>query len=362
MVSFIGILDIFGFEIMVTNSFEQLCINFANECLQKQFNENVFVLEKERYEEEGLDPSVIVYQDNQSVIDVISKKPFGLFVSLEEHGMMNRNPDNKALLQTFHKNNEKHENYAKPRFGGDEFIIKHFAGDVSYDINGFIEKNNDSLNKQLLDLMKKSTVDFVANIFNHEDYNTAAFGAPKTPVAATSKVGTMAAKRTVSSTFREQLDLLVKTLHTTDPSYIKCVKPNGVKMAGGFSNSMVVEQLRYSGVLEVVRIGRQGYPVRMPFSAFFKEFEILLFGKGFKKAADTSEEEARDPCVEIGNLFLAANETRKDLYQVGKTKMFLRDGVLEELHHEIRDFYAVRASKIQGEKVVCCWRASLEAN
>jgi len=350
--NFLGILDIFGFEIMETNSFEQLCINFANECLQKQFNENVFVLEKERYVNEGLDPSMIVFRDNQSVIDCISKKSGSLFIKLEEHGMMNRKPDNKALLRSYYA--IESESFSKPRFGEESFVVKHFAGDVEYSIENFIEKNNDSLNQQLLDLMKGSSVGFVQTVFTLEDEEDrgrsdsgAASGAG---AGARSRAGTtmtkMAATRTVSSIFRRQLDNLMATLTATDPSYIKCIKPNGVKMPGGFSNGMVVEQLRYSGVLEVVRIRRQGYPVRMPFRDFFSEFEILLYGRGFVSAETCSEEEARVACVEIGKVFLDVSE-KEDLYQVGKTKVFLRDGVLEELHFEVKEFYAQRASAIQ---------------
>ena len=116
-------------------------------------------------------------------------------------------------------------------------------------------------------------------------------------------------------------------------------------MPGGFSNKMVVEQLRYSGVLEVVRIRRQGYPVRMSFSGFYSEFEILLYGENQKSAEECSEEEARNPCVLIGEKYLASSNS--DLYQVGKTQMFLRDGVLEELHFEIKEFYNRRATVIQ---------------
>ena len=208
--SFIGILDIFGFEIMQLNSFEQLCINFANEMLQRQFNQQVFVLEKERYAEEGLEVESIAFQDNQPVIDLISKKPEGLFILLEEHGMMKRKPDNDALLNVFHNKHgdAAHAKYSKPRFGGDEFIVKHFAGDVTYNIRGFIEKNNDSLNEQLLQLMGGSSSDFFQMIYSTDEAGGAL---PKPPPVrarggSSARMSKMAQRNTVSSTFRLQLE------------------------------------------------------------------------------------------------------------------------------------------------------------
>ena len=207
--SFIGILDIFGFEIMQLNSFEQLCINFANEMLQRQFNQQVFVLEKERYAEEGLEVESIAFQDNQPVIDLISKKPEGLFILLEEHGMMKRKPDNGALLNVFHSKHGEadHAKYSKPRFGGDEFIVRHFAGDVTYNIRGFIQKNNDSLNEQLLQLMGGSSSEFLQMIFASD----AGAGLPKPPAVrarggSSARMSKMAQRNTVSSTFRLQLE------------------------------------------------------------------------------------------------------------------------------------------------------------
>ncbi len=340
---FIGILDIFGFEIMKSNSFEQLCINFANEMLQRQFNEQVFVLEAQRYEEEGLNSGAIEFQDNQPVIDLISKRPTGLFIILEEHGMMSRKPDNKALVSTYHRtHSEKHSNYAKPRFGADDsFLVKHFAGDVTYEIQGFIEKNNDSLTEQLLVLMGASTSPLVKEVFSlaadaPPEASTSLESMSRSRASTVRGPSGMAAKKTVSSVFRSQLGNLVSQLQATTPHYIKCVKPNAVKLAGGFSNAMVVEQLRYSGVLEVVRIRRQGYPVRMPFDLFSSKFEILRYGKDFG-------ENHRSSCQYIGEKYLEEGQ-----FQIGKTKIFLRDGVLEELNYEIKMFYWTMASRIQS--------------
>lgn len=136
-VKFIGILDIFGFEILLCNSFEQLCINYTNERLQQQFNEYVFVLEQQEYAKEGLDWTAISFRDNQDVIDLIGKKPNGLLLILEEHSMMNRKPDDKALLSACNHAHERVQAaYGKPRFGNDGFVVRHFAGEVMYTIEG----------------------------------------------------------------------------------------------------------------------------------------------------------------------------------------------------------------------------------
>jgi myosin heavy subunit len=161
-VKFIGILDIFGFEVLAVNTFEQLCINYTNERLQQQFNELAFEIEQRQYASEGLDWTAITYRDNQSVLDLIARRPRGLLLVLEEHSLMNREPDDKALLSAFNNlhatsNLAPHPNYMKSRFGNDGFVIKHFAGDVHYAIAHFLVKNNDSLQEDLAALLATST-------------------------------------------------------------------------------------------------------------------------------------------------------------------------------------------------------------
>ncbi|RHY35522.1 hypothetical protein DYB32_000028 [Aphanomyces invadans] len=138
--SFIGILDIFGFEVMPANSFEQLCINFANEVLQQQFNKHIFVLEQE-------------------CLDLIQKPPSGIMPLLDEQIMLKRKTTDRQLLSIYHQTHlEKHPHYAKPRFESDDFVIKHYAGDVVYCINGFIGKNNDNLHEDLMELLRASRI------------------------------------------------------------------------------------------------------------------------------------------------------------------------------------------------------------
>ena len=263
--AFIGILDIFGFEIMKYNSLSQLCINFANEKLQQQFNQQIFVLEKELYAKEGIPVDVITFRDNQAVIDLLEKKPAGIIPLLEEQSLLSRKPNTSQLISSFDKPHDgKHPNYQKARFGNDAFVIKHFAGDVQYSGDALIEKNNDSLHDDLKILINNSTNDFLANtstdfkregksgylvsvndFTDHDDEEEEEDGAnSKTKLAASN---------TVTSVFRSQLSKLVATLTSTEPHYIKCIKPNSSKSATTANDELVLEQLRYSGVLEVVR-------------------------------------------------------------------------------------------------------------
>lgn len=390
MASFIGILDIFGFEIMTRNSFEQLCINFANEVLQQQFNMHVFVLEQQEYVAEELDWSVISFRDNQPVIDLISKKPLGLLIMLEEQGLLGRKANNDALLTSYHNTHlGKVECYAKPRFHSDEFIVKHFAGQVTYSSAGFIEKNNDSLHDDLLDLWRLSNDPFFRNLLTDKPTPGSPGYIPPLPTPkitvlkpqldlegrpinsssstssssssttspdpnkrgralvggkinmASPGPGAISGAFTVSCTFRRQLEELTATLKATEPHYIKCIKPNAIKAAGGFSPRLVVQQLRYSGVLEVVRIRREAYPTRILFEDFYRRFDVLL--GSCKPACLRTDADYRAACQAIVTKVLPVGG-----FQLGKRKIFLRDNGLDLLRDAIRDFYASHAARIQA--------------
>lgn len=310
---FIGILDIFGFEILGRNSLEQFFINFTNERLQQQFNEHVFLLELQEYREEEVQFPFFTQCDNQHVIDMINRKRTGLFAILEEHSVLNANrqPDDEKLLQSFDAaHHGKSSSYEKGRFGRDGFAIKHFAGSVSYSIAGFLARNNDSLQDDLAELMSTSTstllqsamglhrrvcpgdVGYIPHSTRDEngipdDIRAAAvklggsdpvqggaedraggvagarFGRQSfvalTPgkSAAASNRETSKAFATVSYRFRTQLDSLMKTLQTTKFHNIKCIKPNGTKSPHEFDAPLVMQQIKYSGILELVRIKQE---------------------------------------------------------------------------------------------------------
>lgn len=390
---FTGILDIFGFEILQTNSFEQLCINFTNERLQQQFNEYVFDREQNIYKAEGLEWDAIQYKDNQPVIDLIGKKPSGLLIILEQQGMLNRGgADEGALLSAFNTaHDQKHPAYVKSRFGNDgKFTVKHFAGDVTYLVTGFMEKNNDSLQEDLMELMVCSSNPFIQNAIvctsmdsmgmvgepgyideidetkivasaGNLSMNTRAddpMKKMKTTGRRTSLVGAdaggkkMATAVTVSFQFRSQLDILLLNLRSTSPHYIKCVKPNSVKVPGQFEADMVTEQLRYSGALEVVRIRQEGFPISLSFAQFYEMFEKLGFKRGWKNATICTTAEAKQYtgllCEEFLSPMVMVVAGKQKQYQLGLTKVFMKSECYERMHLAINDFLSKKVRKFQA--------------
>lgn len=345
---FIGILDIFGFEVMKQNSLEQLCINFTNEMLQQQFNKHVFVLEQERYANEGISFSIIEFKDNQACLDLIQKPPTGLLPLLEEQLLLKRKTTDKQLLTIYHGNHlDKHPNYAKPRFECDEFIIRHYAGDVTYDIHDFIAKNTDNLHDDLLDLLRQSSHTLIQQMFRSvADSNRTPVKRAGTTPSSSAAPATGSLKRqqgtaltgttTVSSRFRTQLTELMDVLWSTTPNYIKCIKPNNLKFPGGFSCELVRDQLVYSGVLEVVRIRQEGFPIRKRFDLFYELFWPLAVVKhgaarsrGDPKAILAACEFIATEWLEKTNLEGAP--TGKKVFAIGKNEIFLRYGQLERL-------------------------------
>eukprot|EP00606_Chrysophyceae_sp_TOSAG23-5_P000381 GSChrysophyteH2.ASY1.ANO1.927.1 assembled CDS len=333
---FIGILDIFGFEIFQNNSFEQLCINFANERLQQHFNEHVFVSEQEEYQREGLDGSFITFSDNQNVIDLVTKKPAGLFCIMDDFakGAFNKTDDASLLVNLHQANDTKNDRYSKPRLNYQEqFVVHHFAGSVTYSIgvdkDSFLFKNNDSLEEGLTDGIETSENMFFRNVeeelesINNDDTKH-----------LYSKSGKMASSNTISKRFVAQVNRLMATLQVTEPHYIKCMKPNTSKKSGLFEGPLMLEQLRYSGVLEVVRIRREGFPWCNSYLSFYTEFEILGIKKqlsgDYPAARDCSEEQARQITDDICTKFLG-NQASVDgkpgamLYAYGNTNMYLRE-------------------------------------
>ncbi|KAG7385203.1 hypothetical protein PHYPSEUDO_001745 [Phytophthora pseudosyringae] len=364
---FIGILDIFGFEVMKRNSLEQLCINFTNETLQQQFNKHVFVLEQERYAREGITVSPVEFQDNQRCLDLIQKPPLGLLPLLEEQMLLKRKTTDKQLLTIYHGNHlDKHPSYAKPRFECDEFIIRHYAGDVTYDIHDFIAKNTDNLHEDLLDLLRRSSHPLLQAMLSTPAAATMGGaatkrGGPTTPTGhKRAQSASLTGTTTVSSRFRTQLAELMDVLWNTTPSYIKCIKPNNLKFPGGFSCELVRDQLIYSGVLEVVRIRQEGFPIRKQFSVFYELFWPLAIAKFGVATTRGNTSSIRQACEAIAREWLKdkelersaepskeGNESPEDekdeaeaapprplarqVFAMGKHEIFLRYGQVERL-------------------------------
>ncbi|CEP02434.1 hypothetical protein PBRA_009018, partial [Plasmodiophora brassicae] len=253
--SSIGVLDIFGFEVFATNSFEQLCINYTNEKLQQHFNRHTFRLEEALYESEGITFQHVAYIDNQPVLDLIDGRPTGLLPALDEELRLPRTTDATyvAKLHALHGGG-RHPSYGSVVRHPARFVVRHYAGPVEYASDGFLDKNNDTMSDDLVGLFAASHSPFLKSLFPSRD-----------EMARTRKV-------TLGGQFQEQLADLMVSLERTHPHYIRCVKPNADKRAGAYTAPMVHEQLRYSGVYEAVAIRKRGYPFRYEHGAFAQRY------------------------------------------------------------------------------------------
>jgi len=329
---FIGVLDIAGFEIFDYNGFEQICINFCNEKLQQFFNHHMFVLEQEEYKKEGIDWVFVDFgMDLQACIELF-EKPMGLLSILEEESMFPKATD-KSFLEKLNSNHLGKSNCfikpkpAKPGQTEGHFAIVHYAGTVSYNLTGWLEKNKDPLNDTVVDLLKKGTNEVVKILFaDHPGQSgDADQGGGKKKKGA-------GGFKTVSSGYRDQLGNLMKTLNSTSPHFIRCIVPNETKSPGVIDAGLVMHQLTCNGVLEGIRICRKGFPNRMVYADFQHRYKILN-----PKIVNDGAEDKKMATGILDTVGMAAEK-----YRTGNTKVFFRAGVLGELE-DIRD---ERLSKI----------------
>uniref|UniRef100_A0A6M2DLP3 Putative myosin class i heavy chain n=1 Tax=Xenopsylla cheopis TaxID=163159 RepID=A0A6M2DLP3_XENCH len=325
---FIGVLDIAGFEIFDFNGFEQLCINFTNEKLQQFFNHHMFVLEQEEYQREGIEWTFIDFgMDLQMCIDLI-EKPMGILSILEEESMFPKATD-KTFEEKLNNNHlGKSAPYLKPRPPkpgqiAAHFAIGHYAGNVGYNITGWLEKNKDPLNDTVVDQFKKSQNKLLVEIFADHPGQS---GGNEPAGGKGGKRVKGSAFQTVSSLYREQLNNLMTTLRSTQPHFVRCIIPNELKQAGLIDSHLVMHQLTCNGVLEGIRICRKGFPNRMVYPDFKLRYKIL-------NPAEVAKQTDPKKCAEA---ILDATGLDPELYRLGHTKVFFRAGVLGQME-ELRD-------------------------
>ncbi|XP_014298355.1 myosin heavy chain, muscle isoform X4 [Microplitis demolitor] len=331
---FIGVLDIAGFEIFDYNGFEQLCINFTNEKLQQFFNHHMFVLEQEEYKKEGIVWQFIDFgMDLLACIELI-EKPMGILSILEEESMFPKATD-KTFEEKLNNNHlGKSPNFLKPKppkpgQQAAHFAIGHYAGNVPYNITGWLEKNKDPLNDTVVDQFKKSTNKLLVEIF--ADHPGQSGDGGKDAKGGRGKKG--GGFSTVSSSYKEQLNNLMTTLRATQPHFVRCIIPNEMKQPGVIDSHLVMHQLTCNGVLEGIRICRKGFPNRMMYPDFKLRYKIL--------APQAVDQVGGDP-KKAGAAILEASGLDADQYRLGHTKVFFRAGVLGQME-ELRD---ERLSKI----------------
>ena len=319
---FIGVLDIYGFEHFDKNSFEQFCINYANEKLQQEFNQHVFKLEQEEYVKEEIEWSFIDFADNQPCINLIENK-LGILALLDEESRLPSGND-KSWIEKMYQTLDKaptNKVFKKPRFGQTKFVVSHYALDVEYDIDGFIEKNRDTVGEGHLDVMKNSSNPLLQSILAIIDKTASAVD------ASASKTRSLASKKpTLGSMFKNSLIELMKTIDSTNVHYIRCIKPNELKKAWEFDSLMVLSQLRACGVLETIRISCAGFPSRWTYVEFADRYRILAPSEVWMKVM--SEETTQESVTSLCDTILQRNIDDKSKYQLGNTKIFFKAGML----------------------------------
>ncbi|XP_019251724.1 PREDICTED: myosin-2-like isoform X3 [Nicotiana attenuata] len=291
------------------NSFEQLCINYANERLQQHFNRHLFKLEQEEYELDGIDWTKVDFQDNQECLDLFEKKSIGLISLLDEESNFH-----KATDLTF-TNKLKQHLKANPCYKGDreEFGIRHYAGEVIYDTSGFLEKNRDTVHSDIIQLLSSSSEHL-----------------PKSFASSFANQSADFQKQTVATKFKDLLFKLMQQLESTAPHFVCCIKPNNKQVPGMYNNDLVFEQIRCSGLLDIVRISRSGYPTRMTHQEFSKRYGVLL----------PQVHESKDP-LSMSVAILRQFDILPEMYQVGYTKLYFRAGQIAALED-------VRKQVLQG--------------
>ncbi|KAL2268875.1 hypothetical protein VTJ83DRAFT_3721 [Remersonia thermophila] len=329
---FIGVLDIAGFEIFEHNSFEQLCINYTNEKLQQFFNHHMFVLEQEEYAREQIEWQFIDFgKDLQPTIDLIElSNPIGVFSCLDEDCVMPKATD-KTFTEKLNALWDKKSPKYRPSRLGQGFVLTHYAAEVEYSTEGWLEKNKDPVNDNLTRLLAASSDPHIARLFaDCADQDDEAGG-----MRSRVKKGLF---RTVAQRHKEQLSSLMAQLHLTHPHFVRCILPNHTKKPKQWSGPLVLDQLRCNGVLEGIRIARTGFPNRLPFAEFRQRYEVLC--RDMPKGYLEGQAAAR--------LMLDKFGLDRSLYRIGLTKVFFRAGVLAELEEKRDALITEIMSKFQS--------------
>ncbi|CAH0482210.1 unnamed protein product [Peronospora belbahrii] len=358
---FIGLLDIFGFEDLEHNSFEQLCINYANETLQQHFNLTVLRMEQETYEKEEIQWSFINFPDNGPCIDLIQSKPYGILSALDEECIVPQGNDQNFSRKMYRQHEQNpHFSASKTEMANHLFVVHHYAGAVTYDTFGFCEKNKDILYPEITAIIKRSSKPFVRGLLQ--------VSVEKKPPIKKSKgrSSSVAARVSLGLQFRNQLKDLLETINVTDCHYVRCIKPNDKAKANLLMPKRVCDQLKAGGVLEAVRVNRAGYPVRIAHLQFIKRYRPLANGKYLQRIPAEAAEEDYDCTARMNaasllvefllkahaerypELARVASDNQQEAtvsgIQVGLTRVFFRRSAIQ--------FVEAQLAKRYGEFVV----------
>ena len=343
-VNFIGILDIAGFEYFRKNSFEQFCINFCNEKLQQFFNERVLKDEQELYVKESIKFKEVEFVDNQDCIDLIEKDKEGILAILDDTSKMPRAND-KMFAEALHKKHAKHFRLQSPRKSKmsyykqlrDEegFIIRHFAGAVCYNSEGFMDKNNDALTADLNEMVQASKDPFLRKMFERR---------PGEPEIKRGKLSFVS----LGTKFKKALDNLMEKLNTTRATFVRCIKPNQKMKPKIFEGAGVLSQLQCAGMVSVLDLMQGGYPSRTAFKELYDMYKAVLPPALAKL----------DPRTFAKALFKALGLSEED-FQFGVSKVFFRPGKFAEFDKIMRadpESLVELVGKVLKWLVKCRWK------
>ncbi|XP_059676539.1 myosin-IIIb [Gavia stellata] len=369
----VGILDIFGFENFARNSFEQLCINIANEQIQFYFNQHIFALEQMEYQSEGIDATTVEYEDNRPLLDMFLQKPMGLLSLLDEESRFPQATD-LTLVDKF-EDNLRCKYFWRPKGVELSFGIQHYAGKVLYDACAFLEKNRDTLPADVVVVLRTSENKLLQQLFSSPLTKTGNLAQARARVTAASrslpsqlsagrikspkyllKVDTMEVMRhpdettnmkrqTMASYFRYSLMDLLSKMVVGQPHFIRCIKPNDDREALTFSHERVLLQLRYTGILETVKIRQKGYSHRILFEEFVKSRKYedkTIKGReqnhsGFIRYYYLAFKAHETPLGSRENCLAILEKSKLDNWILGKTKVFLKYYHIEQLNLFLRE-------------------------
>jgi len=340
----IGLLDIFGFEAFTRNSLEQLLINYANEKLQQFFNVYIFRLEEQECRSEGVACPPLDFADNAAVVSLIETKPTGLLSLINEEVLVPNSSD-VNLLQKMLQNHRGHTACkAMPRSLGEGFTIVHFAGEVSYHIEGFVDKSRDALPSELNVVMATSTMPPLPALFKGSSGETNEGGGGSARGGGARARSGAASRRVVAlgRQFQDSLDALLSMLDATAPHFIRTVKPNAALVSDQFDGAFVMRQLNQMGMVHVVRARKQGYAHRYSFSHFLSRYGYLkdglelkpgdtssLFEKHLGSASPAPGE--RTDCVALIAALVGSKQFERDGWAVGTGKIFMKAAQQQQL-------------------------------
>ncbi|OTF82626.1 unconventional myosin-XV-like protein, partial [Euroglyphus maynei] len=333
----IAVLDMFGFENLKENSFEQLCINYANELMFNHYIKCIFKLENAEYMKEKIEWKNVDYPDNQPIINLISKKPIGILPLLEDESNFPKASDN-SFLEKCHYNHALNEIYSRARMNCTlEFGIKHFEEQVWYNVEGFLEKNRNILKMEIVDVLQSTKMPIMNKIFYYARELT---DNGRQSQRIDGRFVTMKPRApTVSARFQESLAHLFETVSQTNPWFIRCIRPNNDREPMKFDDKIVFTQIRQSALLETINVRKDGYPVRMKYAQFVSRYHSFI---------NTSQLPRGTPSKEITRLIIEKYLSNDHGYRLGFSKIFLKESTETILEKERYRIMIKAVSKIQA--------------